>query len=134
MSKHPPSVPRGPSPPILLARSRPQRIVDRPPATVAPLSIAELEAGLRILDAGTAESRAFWNDNLAAFRQTLLIAIRDTANALASRELSGELRQELESQLPALNHYLVAANEYRNGLARRFAADRSERELPSSIN
>ena len=85
------------------------------------LSIEELEAGLRTLDSSDVELSAFWDENIAAFRQTVLIAIRDTSDALLSPSMPLNWRLELEGQLEALVKYLELADRY---MARR----RSDRE------
>jgi hypothetical protein len=75
------------------------------------LSIAELEAGLRILHDGV-DHEAFWDVNIVAFRQTLLMAIRETADVLRSPGIPRRWRFELESQVDALHRYVEIADEY----------------------
>ena len=75
-----------------------------------PLSIPELEIGLRIL--GGAGAKPFWDENIVRFRQTVLIAIRDTSDALLEQAISPPWRIELESQLEELVQYLELANRY----------------------
>ena len=77
-----------------------------------PLTIDQLEEGLRQLDCGEIEPNLFWDENIVAFRQTVLVAIRDTADALACVRLSDELRAELQSQVEPLNYYLRMADCY----------------------
>jgi len=79
---------------------------------VPPLTIEQLEEGLRQLDGGEIEPNLFWDANIVAFRQTVVAAIRDTAEALSSARLSDELRNELESQVEPLNYYLRMAEGY----------------------
>lgn len=82
------------------------------PANCAvPLSIAELEAGLRVLHRG-GDRDMFWDMNVVAFRQTLLMAIRETSEALLSPCLSERWRFELRSQVHALQRYLEIADDY----------------------
>src|SRR3954454_9504198 len=76
----------------------------------APLSLEELEAGLRNLMDGTVSQNSFWQHKMAAFRQTMLFAIRETSDALLSPTISPRWRAELEKQLPLLVHYLEFAN------------------------
>ena len=78
----------------------------------APLSIPELEIGLRILGRSEPRQQAFWDENIVRFRQTVLLAIRDTSDALLEQAISAPWRIELESQLEALVHYLELANRY----------------------
>ena len=79
---------------------------------VPPLTIEQLEEGLRQLNRGDIEPNLFWDENIVAFRQTVLAAIRDTADALSSTRLTGELRNELESQVGPLTFYLRMADGY----------------------
>lgn len=98
----------GRSPPHAATRPRPTG--DEQP--VPPLTIEQLEEGLRQLDGGEIEPNLFWDANIVAFRQTVVAAIRDTAEALSSERLSKELRSELESQVEPLNYYLRMAEGY----------------------
>lgn len=124
-----------PLPPFIFSRSHSRKIAgkaDAPPRGEA-LSIGELEEGLRVLDQGEIEPEVFWNDNLAAFRDTLLVAIRETSDALSTPRLSPELRAEFEAQLPALRYYLVVADRQLDSLGRGHDTNVS-RKLPCSIN
>lgn len=78
----------------------------------APLSIPELEFGLRILGGSEDRQKDFWDENIVRFRQTVLLAIRDTSEALLEQAISPPWRIELESQLEALVQYLELANRY----------------------
>ncbi len=80
--------------------------------TVAPLSIEELEAGLRLLGDGDVDHTAFWDENIEAFRQTVLLAIRDTSDALLSPRMTLRWRIELEQELEALVQYIELADRY----------------------
>jgi hypothetical protein len=77
-----------------------------------PLSIPELEIGLRILGGSEIKQKTFWDQNIVRFRQTVLLAIRDTSDALLEQAISPPWRIELESQLEALVQYLELANRY----------------------
>jgi hypothetical protein len=83
----------------------PQRAVD-------PLSIEELESGLRIMDDRETDLNAFWDENIAAFRQTVLLAIRETSDALLSPTMPLHWRVELQSQLETLLQYIELADRY----------------------
>src|SRR3954447_19644023 len=114
MSKQRPIVPPLSSSHISLRRHS-RRLVDQRkdsqrPSLVLPLSTAKLEEGLATLDRGEADRFMFWKKNIAAYRETLLDAIRQTLLALSSPQLRGEMRAELESQLPALRRYLRLAD------------------------
>ena len=78
----------------------------------APLTIAELESGLRALDTGDLDQLAFWDEHAAAFKQTVLVAIRDTSEALLAVQMPSEWRAELEEQLKALLGYLELTDRY----------------------
>jgi hypothetical protein len=79
---------------------------------IKPLSIDELEAGLRAMGEGKTDLNAFWDTNIAAFRQTVLFAIRETSDALLSPTITLRWRVELESQLEALIQYIELADGY----------------------
>ena len=78
----------------------------------APLSIPELEIGLRILGGAESKQQSFWDENIVRFRQTVLLAIRDTSDALLEQAITQPWRIELESQLEELVQYLELANRY----------------------
>ena len=96
------------------ARSALQRPLARgsPVRPVAPLTIEELETGLRMLGRGDIDHNEFWDANIAAFRQTVLFAIRETSDALLSPNISLSWRAELEGQLDALVEYIEMADRY----------------------
>ena len=76
------------------------------------MSIEQLETGLRLLDRGGVDHKAFWNENIEAFRRTVLLAIRETSDALLSPRISLHWRVELEGQLEALVQYIELADRY----------------------
>jgi|SRR3954470_17053783 len=84
-----------------------------------PMSIPELEAGLRALSRKDLDRVGFWDRNIVSFRQTLLFAIRDTADALLSPNMTPRWQAELQGQLRALVCYLKFADRY---IARRLTA------------
>ena len=63
------------------------------------LNVEQLDVGLRILADDLVDVNAFWDDNITAFRQTLLSAIRETSDALLSPTISLSWRIELDGQL-----------------------------------
>ena len=82
------------------------------PDEVPFLTVEQLEEGIRMLDRGEIEPNLFWDQNVAAFRLTVLCAMNETSNALASRHISPALRDELEGQIEPLKFYLDIANSY----------------------
>jgi hypothetical protein len=85
--------------------------MDKPmPSDAAPLTIEQLEIGLRILDNHDLVQASIGGDQAAAFRQTVLLAIRETSDALLSPTIPLHWRAELESQLQDLLGYLEIAN------------------------
>jgi hypothetical protein len=78
----------------------------------APLTVEELEDGLRLLDQGVIEADAFWDENLEAFRQAMLVAIRETSDLLFADQVPRPWRMELEVQLIALRRYVEIVDRY----------------------
>lgn len=76
-----------------------------------PLTVEELEDGLRLLDQGDIEVDAFWDAHLVAFRQAMLVAISETSSLLAGR-VPYRWRRELEVQLEALRGYVGIVDLY----------------------
>ena len=79
---------------------------------VSPLTIPELEIGLRMLGRTNIDQTAFWDRHIARFRDTVLLAIRDTSEALLSPSMSAHLRLELQAQLEGLVGYIEVADRY----------------------
>lgn len=97
---------------------------------VAPLSIEQLEAGLRVMSRRDPNLGAFWDKNIRAFRQTVLLAIRETSAALLSPTVPLHWQAELEGQLEELLQYFELANRY---IARRSVSRaRPDPAFPSS--
>jgi hypothetical protein len=69
------------------------------------LSVDDLEDGLRTLTGPEIDLQRFWAENGGAFRETVRLAIRETAEALLFHEMSSTLRVELEGQLEWLKNY-----------------------------
>ena len=80
--------------------------------SLEPLSIEQLEAGLRLMDDETFDRGAFLDRNIDAFRETVIVAIRETVDALKSPELPNGYRVELERQVNSLWSYVEVADEY----------------------
>lgn len=72
----------------------------------------QLEIGLRILTDGLVDVHAFWDRNITAFRQTLLLAVGETSDALLSPTISLSGRIVLEDQLESLIQYVELADRY----------------------
>jgi hypothetical protein len=79
---------------------------------IRPLSIEQLEAGLSIMDDADVDRAAFLDSNIDAFRKTVIVAIRDTVDALRSPAITAGYRDELEGQIGALWGYVEIADEY----------------------
>ena len=76
---------------------------------ILPLTIEELEEGARLLDRGEVDCGLFWHLNSAAFSRTLLVAMRETSDALSCKDLPLDWRGELESQLELLRRCFDAS-------------------------
>lgn len=79
---------------------------------IGPLSIERLEAGLRIFNTPDANLTSFWDANVTTFRQTVLLAMRDTTDALLSPNISLSWRAQFERELDSLIKYLELADRY----------------------
>jgi len=82
-------------------RVEPLNSISRTPS----LSVDDLEDGLRTLTGPEIDRERFWAENGGAFRETVRLAIRETAEALLFHEMSSTLRVELEGQLEWLKNY-----------------------------
>ena len=93
------------------------------------LNVEQLSIGLRKMGEASLDTSAFWDENVIAFRETLLIAIRETSDALLSPTISLTWRLSLESQLESLVQYVELADRY---VARRhLSLERLESGLPA---
>ena len=81
-------------------------------AMTGPLSIEQLEEGLRLLGKGDVDQNAFWDANVEAFWRTVLFAIRETSDALLSPTIPTCWSVELEGQLETLVQYIELADRY----------------------
>lgn len=82
------------------------------PGAIRILSIEELETGLRLLGRGDSELNAFWDQNVDAFRRTVLFAIRETSDAMLSPKITLHWRNLLQRQLESLVQYVEIADRY----------------------
>ena len=95
-----------------------------------PLTIERLEAALRVMEEAETDLALFWSENIGTFRQTVLLAIRDTSEALLCTRIPLHWRIELETQLEALVQYYELADRY---IARHaLSLGRRVLEFPSS--
>jgi multidrug efflux system outer membrane protein len=76
------------------------------------------------------ERRAFWDETVAQYRQTILVAFRETSDALVAQQTLAERRAALEQQVRALRSSIELANErYRGGRASYFEVIEAEQQL-----
>lgn len=78
-----------------------------------PLGIEQLEAALRQLGRADVDPDAYWDEHIETFRQTVLLAIRETTDAIMLASMPRHLRVELEGQLAMLGRCIELADEYR---------------------
>ena len=78
-----------------------------------PLGIEQLEAALRQLGRADVDPGAYWDEHIEAFRQTVLLAIRETADAIMLASVPSHWRVELEGQLAMLGRCIELADQYR---------------------
>jgi len=84
-----------------------------PPSTrQGILSIEQLETGLRIMDRAGSNLQSFWDDHVVAFRQTVLLAINETTEAMLSSATPPKWRRQMATELDDLVQYLELANRY----------------------
>lgn len=76
------------------------------------LSIEQLETGLIVLDEGMLDEDAFWDENMTAFRETVLVAIGETSVALMSPAMPRRWRLLLRQQLEELERCAELAESY----------------------
>ena len=81
-------------------------------SALEPLSVEQLEMGLRVMRDRRHDRRAFWDENIAAYRETVVCAIRETSDSLLSPTITLRWRIELEGQLEELIQYLALADGY----------------------
>ena len=86
---------------------------------VRPLTIEQLEWGLRTPTADSADISAFRDENMEPFRVTLIHAIRDTSDALLSRDIPLLWKIELESELKELVRLVELADRHISSQASR---------------
>lgn len=78
----------------------------------APLGIEQLEAALRQLSRDDVDRDAYWDEHIEDFRLTVLLAIRETSEAIMLPSIPLRWRVELKDQLRLLGRYLLLADRY----------------------
>lgn len=78
----------------------------------APLSAEQLVASLHRLGFAEIDYNDYWDQHIEVFRQTVLLAVRETTDALEMRSIPPLWRIELESQLELLCRYIELADRY----------------------
>lgn len=89
-----------------------RRTIAEPKGYIAPMSIEELETGLDLLNELGPACGAFWDSKMESFRQTVVLAIRETSNALLARDISERWRADLSSQLQELGALLAFVDRH----------------------
>jgi len=76
------------------------------------------------------ERRAFWDETVAQYRQTILTAFRETSDALVAQQRLAERRRALEAEVAARRAAVELANvRYRDGRASYFEVIEAEQQL-----
>jgi multidrug efflux system outer membrane protein len=76
------------------------------------------------------ERRAFWDESVASYRHTILVAFQDTADALVAQRTLSDRRIAQERQVESLRHAVdFSLIRYRSGRASYFEVIESEQQL-----
>jgi multidrug efflux system outer membrane protein len=76
------------------------------------------------------ERKAFWDESVARYKQTILTAFRETSDALVAQQTLGARRAALETQVAALRHSIdLAWTRYRGGRATYFEVIEAQQQL-----
>ncbi|HYJ52232.1 MAG TPA: efflux transporter outer membrane subunit [Allosphingosinicella sp.] len=76
------------------------------------------------------ERKAFWDETIAQYRQTILVAFRETSDALVAQQRLAERRRALEAEVAARRAAVELANlRYRDGRATYFEVIEAEQQL-----
>ena len=76
------------------------------------------------------ERRAFWDETIAQYRQTILVAFRETSDALVAQQQLAARRRSLEAEVEARRGAVELANiRYREGRASYFEVVEAEQQL-----
>ncbi|KRA83347.1 efflux transporter outer membrane subunit [Altererythrobacter sp. Root672] len=76
------------------------------------------------------ERKAFWDESVAQYRQTILVAFRETSDALTAQQTLVDRRASLESQVAAMRQSVeLADTRYRAGRASYFEVIEAQQQL-----
>jgi multidrug efflux system outer membrane protein len=76
------------------------------------------------------ERQAFWDETVAQYKQTVLVAFRETSDALVAQQNLGPQRVSLQSQVTALQHSSnLALLRYESGRASYFEVLEAQQQL-----
>ncbi len=76
------------------------------------------------------ERRGFWDESIAQYRHTILVAFQDTSDALVAQRTLADRRAAQEQQVTALRHSVdFALTRYRAGRASYFEVIEAEQQL-----
>lgn len=76
------------------------------------------------------ERRAFWDESIAQYRHTILVAFQDTSDALVAQRTLTDRRVAQEQQVEALRHSVdIALTRYRAGRSSYFEVIEAEQQL-----
>ncbi len=76
------------------------------------------------------ERKAYWDETVAQYRQTILIAFRETSDALVAQQVLVDRRAALERQVAALRQSVELADiRYRGGRASYFEVIEAQQQL-----
>jgi multidrug efflux system outer membrane protein len=82
------------------------------------------------LEAEYRERQAFWDETVAQYKQTVLVAFRETSDALVAQQNLGPQRVSLQSQVAALQHSSdLALLRYESGRASYFEVLEAQQQL-----
>jgi len=76
------------------------------------------------------QRQAFWDETVAQYRQTILVAFHETSDALVARQTLGSRETAIQSQVKALqNSADLAMDRYRSGRASYFEILEAQQQL-----
>jgi len=82
------------------------------------------------LEAEYQARKAFWDESVASYKQTVLVAFRETSDALAAQENLTARRAALETRIQALRHSIdLSMTRYRTGRASYFEVLEAQQQL-----
>lgn len=82
------------------------------------------------LESAYRERQAFWDESVALYKKAILVAFRETSDALVAQDMLAARRAALESQVQALRHSVtLAETRYRTGRASYFEVLEAQQQL-----